>query len=237
MEFKFAVTKEEFSLIKEALCAKVARGLAEARDWEIYNAGRYDMFETVPILLIRADRTFDLIKKNDEQRASGAYDGLELDGDELLSIRHALEQEQVHLVTIQLDEEGCEHYTLAETYKIRKEDSRALCDRITETYRNKRLQRQNDSKSEVTKMRWQDFKAAEDGMLKIWSVDGWTIWAESAEEALDKAPAGYGIALAIGKDDDEHGIQGQMYAVFKTTADRDLYKSGCDDTPDDGEGK
>lgn len=88
-------------------------------------------------------------------------------------------------------------------------------------------------------MRWQDFDTAEDGMVKIWSVDGWAIWAERAEEALAKAPADYGVVLGVGKDDEDYGVPGQIYVAFKTTVDRDLYNSGCVgmDEDDEDEGK
>lgn len=73
-------------------------------------------------------------------------------------------------------------------------------------------------------MRWKDFDAdVDNGMLKIWNIDGWAIWADNTKMAYERAPDGYGIVVELEKDDEDYSIPGQPFAIFKTTTDRDLW--------------
>lgn len=72
-------------------------------------------------------------------------------------------------------------------------------------------------------MRYRDLRDLEDAALYNLNFDAFFVWAESEEEAYNLADGEYGVVLPLEKDDEDNGIPGQPYAIFKTTTDRDLF--------------
>lgn len=210
---------KEYALIREALCAKIATEMAEAREWEIAHSGVVDIFETADNLLTSPENTLRVIKQSDEQRRRENYEGLELSVKDLLLIGYALEREEVRLMYTRLGEEEFGHVATAKLLKIRQDEILALCARITQML-------YNGIEEKRPAMRWEDFENAENGMLKTRNVDGWAFWAKDVADANHRAPADYGIVTAAGGDDEDRVHSGQIYIAFKTSDDRDLYQMG-----------
>lgn len=72
-------------------------------------------------------------------------------------------------------------------------------------------------------MRYRDLAGLEDAALYDLNFDVFFVWAESTEEAYSFADDEYRVVLPLEKDDEDSGISGQSFAIFKTTTARDLF--------------